>query len=340
MQFSPGVKHTVVFGQLENPDRSKQVNKTNKYLLMTKYILSIDGGGIRGIIPAIILAEIEKRARKTISQIFDLMAGTSTGGIVVAGLCRKDEQGNPQYSANDLVEFYQEYGSYIFKSSFFRRSILSWFNCAQYPHKNIEFVLDKYFGDDILKNTLSDVLITSYDIHNNCPFFFKSWKEGNIKLKDALRAATAAPTYFIPKHLKIDQIDRVLVDGGVFANNPAACAYASSKRLFPNDEIILLSLGTGRTDRSIANSKRFGKIGWIKPLLNVMFASGLECVNYQMNQVIGNRYVRIQSQLKLASADMDNITSKNIKFLQQEAKAMIEDNQKVIEKFCIEILNI
>lgn len=258
------------------------------------------------------------------------MAGTSTGGIVIAGLCKKDK---PQYSANDLVEFYREYGPYIFKSSFFRRSILSWFNCAQYPHKNIESVLDKYFGEDILKNTLSNVLITSYDIQNNCPFFFKSWKEGNIKLKDALRAATAAPTYFIPKYLKIDQIDRVLVDGGVFANNPAACAYASGKKLFPNDEIILLSLGTGRTDRSIANSRRFGKIGWIKPLLHVMFASSLDAVNYQLDQVIGDKYIRIQSQLKVASPDMDNITSRNIKSLQQEANEMIEDNQELMDKF-------
>ncbi|MBS9529003.1 MULTISPECIES: patatin-like phospholipase family protein [unclassified Wolbachia] len=303
---------------------------------MIKYILSVDGGGIRGIIPAIILAEIEKRTRKRVAEIFDLIAGTSTGGIVVAGLCKKDEQGNPQYSANDLVELYQEYGAYIFKSSFFRRSILSWINCAQYPHKNIEFILDKYFGDDTLQNTLSNVLLTSYDIHNNRPFFFKSWREDRnfIRLKDALRATTAAPTYFIPKHLKIDQIDRVLVDGGVFANNPAACAYASSKRLFPNDDIILLSIGTGRTDRSITNSRRFGKIGWIKPLLNVMFASSLDAVNYQLDQVIADKYIRIQSQLKIASPDMDNITSKNIKSLQQEAKAMIEDNQEVIDRFC------
>ncbi|MFP3024119.1 MAG: patatin-like phospholipase family protein, partial [Wolbachia sp.] len=178
-----------------------------------------------------------------------------------------------------------------------RRSILSWFNCAQYPHKNIEFVLDKYFGEDILKKTLSNLLITSYDINNNCPFFFKSWKEGNIKLKDALRATTAAPTYFIPKHLKINHKEMVLVDGGVFANNPAACAYASGKRLFPNDEIILLSIGSGGTDRSIkyANSRKFGKIGWVKPLLNVMFASGLDCVDYQLEQVIDDKYIRIQS---------------------------------------------
>ncbi|QXF95207.1 patatin family protein [Wolbachia phage WO] len=303
---------------------------------MIKYILSVDGGGIRGIIPAIILAEIEQRTRKRVAEIFDLIAGTSTGGIVVAGLCRKDERGNPQYSANDLVELYQKYGAYIFKSSFLRRSIFSWLNCAQYPHKNIEFILHKYFGEDILKNTLSNVLITSYDIHNHCPFFFKSWKEDRnfIKLRDVLRAAAAAPTYFAPKYLKVNQKEMVLVDGGVFANNPAACAYASGKRLFPNDDILLLSIGTGRTDRSIANSRRFGKIGWIKPLLHVMFASSLDAVNYQLDQVIGDKYIRIQSQLKIASPDMDNITSKNIKSLQQEAKAMIEENQKVVDKFC------
>lgn len=301
---------------------------------MTKYILSVDGGGIRGIIPAIILAEIEKRTRKPIAEIFDLMAGTSTGGIVVAGLCKKDERGNPQYSANDLVELYQEYGAYIFKSSFFRRSILSWFNCAQYPHKNIESVLDKYFGDDTLQNTLSNLLITSYDINNNYPFFFKSWKEdrNSVRLKDALRATTAAPTYFIPKHLKINQIDRVLVDGGVFANNPAACAYANSKKLFPNEEIILVSIGTGRLSNRI-KYRKLGKIAWIKPLLNVMFASSLDVVNYQLGNVMDDRYIRIQSQLTIASAEMDNVTPKNIKCLQQEANAMIEDNQKVIDKF-------
>ncbi|WP_341812167.1 patatin-like phospholipase family protein [Wolbachia endosymbiont (group A) of Conops quadrifasciatus] len=304
---------------------------------MTKYILSVDGGGIRGIIPAIILAEIEKRAKKPIAEIFDLMAGTSTGGIVAAGLCKKDERGKPQYSTNDLVQLYQQYGSYIFESSFWRRSIASWLNGAQYSYKNIEFILDKYFGKSTIADVSSNLLLTSYDIHNNCPFFFKSWREDRnfIKLKDALRATTAAPTYFIPKHLKINQIDRVLVDGGVFANNPAACAYASGKRLFPNDDIVLVSIGTGRTNRSIkyTNSRRFGRIGWIKPLLHVMFASSLDAINYQLDQVIGDKYIRIQSQLKVASAEMNNITFKNIKYLQQEANATIEDNQELIDKF-------
>ncbi|MBD0392233.1 patatin-like phospholipase family protein [Wolbachia endosymbiont of Pentalonia nigronervosa] len=303
---------------------------------MTKFILSIDGGGIRGIIPAIILTEIEKRSKKPISQIFDLMAGTSTGGVVVAGLCKKNNKGSPQYSANDLVELYQQYGPYIFKSSFWRKSIASWFNGAQYSYQNIEFILDKYFGKSTTADISSNLLLTSYDIQNNCPFFFKSWKRENIKLKDALRATTAAPTYFIPKHLEINQIDRILVDGGVFANNPAACAYASGRRLFPNDDIVILSLGTGRTARSIeyANSRRFGKISWIKPLINVMFASGLDCVDYQLEQVMGDKYIRIQSQLKIASAEMDDTTPQNIEHLQQEAYEMVENNQAIIDELC------
>ncbi len=283
------MKPTVIFGQLANPNRSEQVNKTNKHLNMTKYILSVDGGGIRGIIPAIILAEIEKRTSKTISEIFHLMAGTSTGGIVVAGLRKKDGEGKPQYSASDLVNFYQEYGPYIFKSSFLRRSIFSWLNGAQYPYQNIENVLHKYFGDATLADVSNNLLLTSYDIHNNCPFFFKNWKEDRkfIKLKDALRATTAAPTYFAPKYLKINDVERVLVDGGVFANNPAACSYETARnyslmmiwycfQLVPAVYLALLNMLTQRN---------LGKITWVKPLLNVMFASGLDCVNYQLSQI-------------------------------------------------------
>lgn len=128
----------------------------------------------------------------------------------------------------------------------------------------------------------------------------------------------------------------VLIDGGVFANNPAACSYASSRKLFPNDDVVLLSIGTGRSSHSIKylRSKRFGKISWIKPLINVMFASGLDCVNYQLDQIINNSYIRIQSQLKVASTEMDNTTYENIKCLKKEAQTMIECNQKAIDKFC------
>ncbi|XP_014260782.1 patatin-like protein 5 [Cimex lectularius] len=298
---------------------------------MAKYILSIDGGGMRGIMPALILAEVEKRCGKPVSEIFHLMAGTSTGGIVVAGLTVKGRHG-PKYKAEDLADLYRKHGPYIFKSSLLRRS-MSWFNRAQYPHENIETVLEEYFSDAKLKDSITNVLLTSYDIHNNCPFFFKSWKEdrNSILVKDALRATTAAPTYFIPKSLKIHTTERVLVDGGVFANNPSACAYATSKRLFPNDDIVILSLGTGRTDRRIENARKLGRIEWIMPLLDVVFASGLDCVNYQMNKIMGDKYIRIQTQI---SAEMDDATPESIRSLEEEAEAMIEKNQEAIARLC------
>ena len=114
----------------------------------------------------------------------------------------------------------------------------------------------------------------------------------------------------------------VLIDGGVFANNPAACSYASSRKLFSNDDVVLLSIGTGRSSHSIKylRSKRFGKISWIKPLINVMFASGLDCVNYQLDQIINNSYIRIQSHLKVASTEMDNTTYENVKCLKKKHK--------------------
>lgn len=123
------------------------------------------------------------------------------------------------------------------------------------------------------------------------------------------------------------------MDGGVFANNPAACAYANSKKLFPNEEIVLVSIGTGRLSNRI-EYRKLGKITWIKPLLNVMFASSLDVVNYQLGSVMDDRYIRIQSQLTMASAEMDNTTPQNIKYLQKEANAMIEENWEVINKLC------
>lgn len=77
-------------------------------------ILSIDGGGIRGIIPALILAEIEQRTGKPICQMFDLIAGTSTGGILALGLTRPDDTGQPAYRAEDLVRLYKTEGPVIF----------------------------------------------------------------------------------------------------------------------------------------------------------------------------------------------------------------------------------
>ena len=110
-------------------------------------VLSIDGGGIRGIIPAIILKEIEKRTQKRISGMFDLIAGTSTGGILALGLTKPHpyNNGQPHYEAVDLIELYREEGKHIFNESLLRKSFTvdELLLGAKFPSNGREAVLQK-----------------------------------------------------------------------------------------------------------------------------------------------------------------------------------------------------
>ena len=152
----------------------------------TVKILSLDGGGIRGIIPALILKEIEKRLIaakkwKPFYKIFDLIAGTSTGGLLVLGLSapKRDGQGNftrePRYMIDDIVQFYETRGIEIFPRWIFNnlRNLVQAFY-EKYDHRDMERVLKELLGDATLKDALTNLLITAYDPENRTPFFFKN----------------------------------------------------------------------------------------------------------------------------------------------------------------------
>lgn len=137
-------------------------------------VLSIDGGGIRGIIPAMVLAEIERRTRKRIAEMFDLIAGTSTGGILALGLTKPGENGEPEYSAQTLIELYETEGRNIFSIPVWHR-LYSAGGLAEekYPAAGIEEVALRYFGDVPLSRAFKEVLITAYEIEKRGPWFFK-----------------------------------------------------------------------------------------------------------------------------------------------------------------------
>jgi patatin-like phospholipase/acyl hydrolase len=111
-----------------------------------KKILSIDGGGIRGLIPALLLAETEKKTRKPISETFDLVAGTSTGGILALGLAKPNKKGKPKYSAKVLAKLYAEHGKEIFERSLWKGiTSVGGITDEVYSQKGIESLLKKYF---------------------------------------------------------------------------------------------------------------------------------------------------------------------------------------------------
>ncbi len=305
-----------------------------------KKILSIDGGGIRGIIPAVILSEIEKRTGNPCARLFDLIAGTSTGGILGLGLCKPDKQKRPQYSALDLVELYTERGKEIFSRSFWKgMSSVGGLLDEKYPQKPLEKVLQDYFHNTLLKSSLTNLLISSYDLENRCPFFFKSWRDdtNTVAMRHVARATSAAPTYFEPAKIRIGDQEFALIDGGVFVNNPVVSAYAEAKRIFPDeDSFLVVSLGTGQLTRPIHydEAKDWGLVEWLHPLMSVIFDGVSDAADYQLNLVLEDNFYRFQTRLDIASDDMDNASRANMEALKAEAAQIISNQGEKIDAVC------
>jgi uncharacterized protein len=295
-----------------------------------KKILSIDGGGIRGLIPALVLAELEARTNKPVAESFDLIAGTSTGGILALALARSNGAGKPRYTARDVASLYRTRGKDIFK-----RSLWSGVSSASglldqlYPNSGIEGVLQEYFGEEQLGAGLVKTLITTYDIENREPLFLKSWRHdfASVLMRDAARATSAAPTYFEPALIQVGTSVRALIDGGVFINSPSVSAYAEARKVFPEErDFLVVSLGTGELIRPIPHdeAKDWGKVGWLLPLISCVFDGVGDAADYQMATLLGDRYLRFQTRLTTASDDLDNATNSNLDHLALEANNLIE----------------
>lgn len=301
-------------------------------------ILSIDGGGIRGLIPALVLAEIENRTGKSIAHCFDLIAGTSTGGILALALSKRAADGGARYSAADLADLYRARGKDIFKRSLWKGvSSVAGFADELYPSDGIEAVLKEYLGEDQLGTGLVRTLITTYDIQNREPLFLKSWRDecSNVLMRDAARATSAAPTYFEPALVPIGNAVHALVDGGVFINSPSVSAYVEARKIFPDEnDFLVVSLGTGELIRPIphADAKDWGKAGWLLPLLTCMFDGVADAADYQLSTLLGNRYLRFQTRLTTASDDMDNATAGNLANLTLEASKLLASHHPQLEQ--------
>ncbi len=315
-----------------------------------KKVLSIDGGGIRGILPARLLHELEKTVNKPVSEIFDLIAGTSTGGILALCLTLPDNNGKPKYKAIDILELYVNEGKRIFKKSAWKSTIsLGNLIDAKFNADGIEAVLDEYLGETKLSEALTSVIIPSYEIEQRMPFFFKSRKakenpDYDFKMKDVARSTSAAPTYFQSKIIKVNPpVDYyALIDGGVFANNPAMCAYSEAKKVFGKDEeILLVSIGTGQLTRQISyyESKDWGVLEWARPLLSVVFDGVSATVEYQLNQLLSDddnlkNYFRFQTSLEIGSDNMDDVTNTNLRALKIKGEDMIKHNEDNLRTLC------
>src|SRR3954453_6773493 len=309
-------------------------------------VLSVDGGGIRGVIPAMVLADLEERTGKHTADLFDLIAGTSTGGIIALALTVPGEDGKPRWTANDLVSLYLTEGPRIFHHSIGRmlESGLGLLD-EKYDARPLEEALETYLGDAMISDALTDVLVTSYDLEHRKPFFFKTDRakekpEHDWNMHEAARATAAAPTYFEPERLTGDGQTFALCDGGVFAANPAMCAFAEARRRHPRAEIRLVSLGTGQLTKPLHYDevKGWGLIEWARPLFDVVFDGVGDATEYQLEQLLpAADYTRFQIELKGASDSLDNASEPNLDGLQDLAGKLIRDRAGDLERLAGEL---
>ncbi|HSD77184.1 MAG TPA: patatin-like phospholipase family protein [Solirubrobacteraceae bacterium] len=307
-------------------------------------VLCIDGGGIRGIIPALVLAELEERTGRRTAEMFDLIAGTSTGGILAAALVRPGDDGAaPRYSARDLLGLYEAEGPEIFDRPLLKRirSVDGWLD-ERYDDAGLVAALRRYLDGARLSDALADVLITAYEIEGRFAFFFRSARARadrayDFALADACRATAAAPTYFEPARVTDLAGDRpyALIDGGVYAANPALCALADVAADGDTSGVdLLLALGTGSHTRPLpyAQVRGWGQLEWARSIVDVVFDGQADTTDFAVGRLLpGDRYVRLQVELDHASDALDDASPRNMAALRAEGTRLLREQAATVD---------
>jgi len=334
-------------------------------------ILSIDGGGVRGIIPSRILQEIEDRTGKHSSELFDAISGTSTGGMIALALTKPDEEGDPALYAKDILNIYLHRSKEIFakQSVCWKMQTGCGLWGSKYNRSNFDKMLEEFFGDTLLSQTVCPVFVPIYSLENYKPFisgtlFAKCNKVNDFYLKDIAGATSAAPTFLAPKTFKSpnDSIAYKGVDRGIYANNPSLIGISGVYLMQPDlalDSIELVSLGTGElkkdTEKKEDGAKKFidiedivedimdndGVIGWLqgKDIIGSMIDADSVIAETAMRAMLkqGN-YFRFQVDLPGSLQNIDDYSDKTLKGLLTLAEDFIVKNTEAIDELCTQLL--
>lgn len=268
-------------------------------------VLALDGGGMRGTFTAAVLAELEDVYGERLLGSFDLMVGTSTGGILALGLASGK-------TANDMLRFYREAGPIIFGRP---RPLRQWIVGPKYDRKHLDRVLREQFGDLILNDLRTPVCVTAHELVTGTP---RVWKDdhhpdlhggGTLSAWKVAAATSAAPTYFAPFGLHGSDIT---VDGGVWGTNPAMVGLTEAVHYFGRElsQIRLLSVGTTGTPLRVSDrgkAQRMSKRGWAFKVLPLLQGSSSTAVDRQAGLLLGGNYLRLDSESaeKIALDDVD-----------------------------------
>lgn len=333
-----------------------------------RYILSIDGGGIRGIIPAVLLSSMNSYLRskgdmKPLYSHFDLIAGTSTGALLSLGLAMKDvnvrkEEGDEcavtrrvrsgLFSYADVTDGYIERTAdpSCFKTLYTdnARKIFSSKNrlfgsvfTDKYDSSSLEKFLIDTFGEVKLSDALVPVMVVSYNSmegKGKILSSYNSWKD--MSAAAAARASSAAPLYFPPLYTVTPEgKEAALLDGGVIANNPALMAYEEARKLYPSCRTFhILSLSTARgIYRFNPKEAPNGVAGWAEPVMKIYPNAQMDLVDQILSSLSDVRYTRISGIVTKEKIKLDDTREESMRILSKGGEKLYEDNREAIEAY-------
>ena len=290
-------------------------------------ILSLDGGGIKGLFASTILEEIENSFNIKLSEFFDLLIGTSTGSIIASAVALN-------IPINKISKLYEEKGKEIFSRRKFS------FGCfkSKYKNRKLKNILETEFGDKRLGEINKPLMIVSSDLLNGNVYVHKSnylskieayTRDKNTKLAEAILSSCMAPSYFNP--IRLDN-NYLLCDGGIWANNPSLLGLVEAMSKFKKEinQINIMSIGTGGKKVYFKDNKSWGLCtGWkFQKLVSYLFSISSKGVTNMSSLLLKENYIRVDSDIDYNIDDVSNLDN-----LKSYANKCFLDNKSKIEQF-------
>lgn len=296
-------------------------------------LLSIDGGGIRGLLPALVLAEIEQRylGGEPIGRHFDMIAGTSTGGIIALGL-------GHGLSAREIAAFYIERGDRVFPPGNWitrpLRSALGWVGIT-HNRRILEAELRRILGHETFGNSQVPLCIPAFEGRYGEPYVYKTphhpdyKRDGRERMVDVGVATAAAPTVY----RAVERDGYALLDGGIWANNPVMVGVVDALSCFAIErrQLHVLSLGTGRERFRVGRWARVGgKLLWAGPFVSAAMAAQSHNALGQAGLLLGrDRITRIDGPETAELVDLTEVR-RAVKELPGIARTLVEGMGKQV----------
>ncbi|HVT63218.1 MAG TPA: patatin-like phospholipase family protein [Legionellaceae bacterium] len=319
-------------------------------------VLIVDGGGIDGIMPLVILNYLEKRTGKPIYELFDFFTGTSTGAIIVSALNIPNEIGQAKYTAEQILDLYRSVSQEVLNPPLIRKILtLNGFIAPHLSIKELHEGYKKYISSNILfGQLLKKVAITAFDINDKQMTIFNSWDCDHpithYLAADVITAATATPTYFSPVIFTRYSKDKpaTFIDGMIFANNPSLKAIHEAFKLYPNaKKFVFVHLGTGGNSLdflhlSASKIQHWGILRWIFPMITILYKS--------QNLVIKDAIADIQNfstttrfeyhyfSKNLTLASPFDTSKENIETISKVSKELLTEQKTKLDEVALELL--